>query len=311
MARGCRRQRGSQREEDGGSRHGPRRHEDRPLRGRGARCRSGGRRVVTAGRRRLEERILAQDCLLELLERWARVDPELLDEYAPGLLVRLQRLGLTPGPVERQHQLAPQPLPQRVLGHKRLHLADEIRVTAEREIGLDALLERHEPQLLEARDRRLGERLVREVGKRLPTPQRERRAQEPCRLLRVAGRACSARAIELALEARDVELVRLDSGDVPGWTGRDHGLAAGLSQSFTQLGDVDLDDLRGRRRRLVAPELVDQAVNRNDLVRPQQEDGEQRTLLRSSERQDTSTVSDLERAEKPEVQSRLLQTNRG
>ena len=125
------------------------------------------------------------------------------------------------------------------------------------------------------------------------------------------ARACSARPIELALEARDVELARLDSGDVSGRTGHDHGLAAGLSQSFAQLGDVDLHDLRGRRRRLVAPELVDQAVSRNDLVRAQQQDGEQRPLLRSSERQDTSTVSDLERAEKPEVQSRLLQTNRG
>ena len=45
------------------------------------------------------------------------------------------------------------------------------------EIGVDALLERAEAQLLELRGVRLGEGLVGEIGQRRPTPQRERLAQ--------------------------------------------------------------------------------------------------------------------------------------
>ena len=39
-----------------------------------------------------------------------------------------------------------------MLGDERLELADELGVTAEREIGLDPLLERGEPQLLQPGD---------------------------------------------------------------------------------------------------------------------------------------------------------------
>ena len=44
---------------------------------------------------------------------------------------------------------------------------------AEGEIRLDPALERGQAQLLEARDRRLRERLVGEVGERWPAPERE------------------------------------------------------------------------------------------------------------------------------------------
>ena len=57
-------------------------------------------------------------------------------------LVGVERLGLASRAVEREHQLAAQPLAQRVLGDQRLELADQLSVAAERELGVDAPLER-------------------------------------------------------------------------------------------------------------------------------------------------------------------------
>src|SRR5262249_32410920 len=84
-----------------------------------ARCRR--RRADGIGRR-----ILVEDRLLELLEPATRLDAELLDEHAPSHLVRLQRVGLTAAAVEREHQLAAEPLPQGMSGDEQLELRDEL-----------------------------------------------------------------------------------------------------------------------------------------------------------------------------------------
>ena len=85
---------------------------------------------------------------MQLLKSRRRLDPELLDERPARVLVRLERLGLPSAAVERKHQLSARPLPERVLAHDRLELADELGGTAELELGLDSLLDRSQPQLL-------------------------------------------------------------------------------------------------------------------------------------------------------------------
>ena len=67
-----------------------------------------------------------------------------------------------------------QPLACRMLSYERLELGDQRGVMTEREVGLDAVLERDQPQLLEPRDLVLRERLVGEIGQRRPAPERER-----------------------------------------------------------------------------------------------------------------------------------------
>ncbi len=54
----------------------------------------------------LERRILIQDLPLELAKRRRGLDPELVDEGAPRLLIRRQRFGLAAAAIEREHQLA-------------------------------------------------------------------------------------------------------------------------------------------------------------------------------------------------------------
>ena len=71
----------------------------------------------------LERGVLREDRALERLQRRGRLDPEALDERLPGRAVDLERLGLPAGAVEREHQLAAQPLAQRMLRDEGLELA--------------------------------------------------------------------------------------------------------------------------------------------------------------------------------------------
>lgn len=84
------------------------------------------------------------------------------------------RVRLPGRPVQREHQLSAWPLPQRMLGHEHLELSDEARVSAEREVRFDPLLERLQAQFLQPSDLGLRERLVAEVGERLVTEEHER-----------------------------------------------------------------------------------------------------------------------------------------
>ena len=97
--------------------------------------------VGDAAERRLEPRLLPQDRGLQTLERRPGLDAELLDERLTGVLVRRERLHLTARAVEREHQLAAKPLPERMPRDERLELADDLLVAAGGEIRLDPRLE--------------------------------------------------------------------------------------------------------------------------------------------------------------------------
>src|SRR5262249_1667149 len=91
--------------------------------------------------RRVERRVLREDLLLELPPRSTRPEPK-LGEPGRRVAVRLGPLRLPTRAVEREHELAAGPLTVWVLGDQRLELADQLRVAAERDVGLDPLLER-------------------------------------------------------------------------------------------------------------------------------------------------------------------------
>ena len=130
-----------------------------------------------AAARQVERRVLREDRLVQPPQLGAGLDADLLDERRARVAVGLERLGLAPGAVQREHPLRVQPLAQRVLGDERLELADHLGVPAGREVGVDRHLGRAQPQLLEPADLGGGERLVGDVGQRLAAPQRERLAR--------------------------------------------------------------------------------------------------------------------------------------
>ena len=153
-----------------------------------------------------ERRVLRQDPGLQRAQLGARLDADVLDQPLAGGAVGGERLGLAPVAVERRHQLRPQPLAQRVLADEALEVADQPPVAAERELGLDAQLERRGAQLLEPHDRGLRERRVGDVHQRGAAPLAERARERVHGALGIARQHALA-LVERALEAPQVEAV--------------------------------------------------------------------------------------------------------
>jgi hypothetical protein len=91
-----------------------------------------------------------------------------------------------------------QPLTQRVTADERLELGREVGVPPGREIGLDALLDGEQPQLLETLGIRPGEELVGDVGERRPAPERQGVPQRSTRLVGTTRRELGARRTRAA-----------------------------------------------------------------------------------------------------------------
>src|SRR5439155_26064853 len=83
-----------------------------------------------------------------------------------------------------------------------------------------------------------------------------------------------------------------------------------VREQAAKLGDIDLDDLRGGRRPVLAPELLDEPVGGDDLVRVQEEDGQERALLASAEPERSVLLDDLQRAEYPKLHCPALNLTR-
>src|SRR5205823_15033599 len=138
------------------------------------------------------------------------------------------------------------PLAQRVRAHERLELSDHESVAAERELGLDALLDRAEAKLLEPPDLALAEDRVRELRQRLATPELERAPQEADALLRL--RRAGLR--DKPLEALDVDGLGREVEHVAGGPRHEHV----RPEQLPQLRNEVLEGGCGRSRRLRAPE---------------------------------------------------------
>jgi hypothetical protein len=102
---------------------------------------------------------------------------------------------------------------------------------------------------------------------------------------------------EVELTALDAQLVSIRPGDQS---------AVCSTERLSKLGDVDLNALRRARWSLLAPELIDQAVTRNHLIRVQEQDREESALLPGSERKRFSFLNHLEGAKDPKLHAGLL-----
>src|SRR5207249_6272493 len=114
----------------------------------------------------VERQILIQDSLVQLAELATGLDPELVDERASCRLVDVERLRVASGAVEREHQLPPQPLAQRVVRDEGLELGDQRMMMAELQLGIESLLDGLETQLLESGDLDSSKTFVRKVRER-------------------------------------------------------------------------------------------------------------------------------------------------
>ena len=120
-----------------------------------------------------------------------------------------------------------------MLAHERVELADQRRVPAEREIGVDSILERREALLLEPGSLALRKRLVREVPQRRAAAQRQRLPQPTARELRIALCERIAALRDERLESVHVELAMFGLEQIPAASGHEHNITQGLAQRMS------------------------------------------------------------------------------
>ena len=225
--------------------------------------------------------------------RAARPDPE-----------RLERLGLAAGAVERDHQLAAQALVERMLAHETFELGHELGAAAELELCIEALLRDGQAELAQALDDRPRERLECEIGERLTPPDAERLPVEADGRRGVAGRERRSRCLRSPFEDRQVEPLRRHQDAIAGRPGLDErtGLARRTIrlQQGSQLRDLPVHLGHGGDRRLLAVQLVREAVDRHDPIRVEQQDRQHRALPRTAKSNRPGRRHHLERPQDAE-----------
>lgn len=253
---------------------------------------------------------MGEDPRLQLLQRSAGRDPDLFGEQTATLVENREGLRLTPGSIKRKHELAAKALAQRVLSHQRVKLGRQLGLPAESQIGLDPRLDRLLPKLLQPADRFGREGLVFEAGEGLSAPQAKRLAQRSRRRLRVAALELPAGLTGRGLEPVEVELLGLDQQRVAlAPRHQQLGVTAVLGlEQLAQARNVRLECGGSVGRRGVAPELLDQPVGGEGLARVQEQQRQQRALLRAAEAKRLRTVGGLERPQDQKVQLRAQES---
>ncbi len=127
-----------------------RQHARRPGPGRpraGGPARSGGTSAArqAGGHGAAHGPLVPQDGALQVPQLRPRLDAQLVHEQAAGLAVDLQGLGTPPAPVQRQHLLTAQALPERMLGGEPFQPRQHVGRPAQLKVGVDAELQGGEP----------------------------------------------------------------------------------------------------------------------------------------------------------------------
>ena len=256
----------------------------------------------------MQRAIVAQDRLLQLLEAGSGLETELVPECPSRAPVHRERVPLPAAAIEREHQLDVEPFPTRMGGNEPFELGSENLVPGECKVCLDALLQRHEPQLLESYDLSLGERLIGHVREHGPAPQRKRLTQRHGRSVRIACRELAPSARDEPLEPLEIELARLYAQPIAGPVRRDAVLAEELAQPVHE----NLKRIPRGRRRLLTPQRVDQPVTGDDVAGKQKEARQQPRLPPRAHRDNTAVVDDLQRPQDQELRvSSLRAPNAG
>ena len=132
-----------------------------------------------------QRRGVAEDRLFERPQLRAGLDPDLFDQPPAPLAVALESIGLTPGAVQRQHQLTPQLLVERLGRDGSLKVGNQLVVASEHERHVDALGPGGAPLVVEPRRSRACVPLECEIGQRVAAPQSERLVVCPQRLVQL------------------------------------------------------------------------------------------------------------------------------
>lgn len=229
-------------------------------------------------RRSIEVGVLEQDLLLEPAQPRRGDDTEVLVQEATRALEGPQRVRLTTAPVQRHHVQRPEFLAVRVLSRQPIELGHDVAVPAGREPGLHHLLHCCQMEFSQPGDLHVERLLATDVLERRTPPQRERVAQHRGGALGIGRYQCSS-SHDSSLEVQNVEGVGVDTDPVAGPFSVDD-----RPEDLAELRHIRLHGVSGSVRRLIAPQPVDQSVDRHHAVRVSEQHREHEALLGASER---------------------------
>ena len=133
-------------------------------------------------------------------------------------------------------------------------------------------------------------------------PQRFRDPEGLGRTCGVASGQSLAAGADETLEVLEIELPGLDAQEVAGCAGDEPGLVrARGAEHLPEPRDVVAQRVVGRVHALLREELADQSFPRDDTVCAEEQQRQQRTLLRPPSRDRASADPDRQRAENPEL----------
>ena len=210
--------------------------------------------VIPRGRRRGGD-LLAQDRLLQPAQVLPRLQPQLRGQQFTGPPVGRQRVGLAFGPVQRQHQQPPQPLPHRVLRDQALQLPGHLRVQAQLDVGLDAAFCRRQAELLQPRGLPRQRLHLTHISQRPPPPQPQGLPEMPRRGGRLAAAEHRMPRGDQPLEPARIHHLRVDAEHIAAPARRQRRVRGQLRP---QPRDIRPQCLRRTRRRAAPPQLLHQ-----------------------------------------------------
>jgi hypothetical protein len=155
-----------------------------------------------------------------------------------------------------------------------------LRVSAQREIDVDTVLQDGKPFLLEALDMRACERLVREISEWRSSPKIESLAQQACRELHLAPRERGSALGRKARESMEIQSLGLDLQDIPVVVPRD---LRPITENLAEIRHKDLERPPRAATGVFAPYLIEKQIGRDNVVRIERQHRQNRALLRAGQ----------------------------
>ena len=257
---------------------------------------AGPRPIAPAGGRQ-ERRIVVEDGLLDGAQRRAGLDAEVGGEGQTGTSEGSERVGRSPGLVERPHQQPPGPLAVRVGLDEGFELADPERAEPPVEVGLGAVLGDRVTHLDETLDlahrhRALGHAVVGRAAERGGGA-----GEQPGGSVRIAAAEGFSRLRRQVRHGRGVDLDDLGIESIAAVALDDRE----PTERSAETHDVGLQGLAPRRRRSLRPQRVGERVDRHRLAHPRCE-RRQQGLLGGRDPHRRAAVEELDRAEDPHLE---------
>jgi len=157
--------------------------------------------------------------------------------------------------------------------HKSLELSYQLGMSPQRKLGLDAMLERCDSELLEPGDSRLSEGLVGEICQGWSPPELEGPTEAARRSRGITLSECAMRLVAPALEEMEVDLLGCYTNQIARLArleqrARNAGRTIRI-EKLAEVRDVRLQLGHDRGWRRITIEIVREPVDRNDPIRAQ------------------------------------------